>query len=73
MVVVCLQCESDSFRLVIGPAILIGSRLLIAGYGYGRKWCFSDVEEEGVTVGFGREDALCRSEWSVSVNHISAG
>ena len=31
------------------------------------------VEDESVMVGFRREDALCRSEWSVGVNTIAAG
>ena len=31
------------------------------------------VEEEGVEVGLRREDALCRSRWSVSVSKIAAG
>ena len=31
------------------------------------------VEEESVKVGLRREDALCRSMWSVGVNKIAAG
>ena len=31
------------------------------------------VEEESVMVGVRREDALCQSRWSVSVNKIAAG
>ena len=31
------------------------------------------VEEESVKVGIRREDALCRSKWSVGVNQIAAG
>ena len=31
------------------------------------------VEEESVKVGLRREDALCRSKWSVGVNKIAAG
>ena len=31
------------------------------------------VEEECVKVGLRREDALCRSKWSVVVNQIAAG
>ena len=31
------------------------------------------VEEESVNVGVRREDALCRSQWSVGVNQIAAG
>ena len=31
------------------------------------------VEEEHVKVGLRREDALCRSKWSVGVNQIAAG
>ena len=31
------------------------------------------VEEESVKVGLRREDALCRSKWSVGVNQIAAG
>ena len=30
-------------------------------------------EEESVKVGLRREDALCQSKWSVSVNQIAAG
>ena len=30
-------------------------------------------EEESVKVGLRRIDALCRSIWSVGVNHIAAG
>ena len=32
-----------------------------------------EVEEESVKVGLRREDALCRSKWSVGVNKIAAG
>ena len=31
------------------------------------------VEEESVKVGLRREDVLCRSKWSVGLNHIAAG
>ena len=31
------------------------------------------VEEEGMEVGLRRDDALCRSKWSVGVNMIAAG
>ena len=31
------------------------------------------VEEESVKVGLRREDALCRSWWSVGVHQIAAG
>ena len=31
------------------------------------------VEEESMKVGLRREDALCRSKWSVVVNQIGAG
>ena len=31
------------------------------------------VEEESVNVGLRREDAFCRSKWSVGVNQIAAG
>ena len=31
------------------------------------------VEEESMKVGLRREDALCRSKWSVGVNKIAAG
>ena len=31
------------------------------------------VEEESVKVGLRREDALCRSKWSVGVDRIAAG
>ena len=31
------------------------------------------VEDECVKVGLRREDALCRSKWSVGVNLITAG
>ena len=31
------------------------------------------VEEESGKVGLRREDARCRSKWSVGVNHIAAG
>ena len=30
------------------------------------------VEEESENLGLRREDALCRSKWSVGVNHIVA-
>ena len=32
-----------------------------------------EVDEESVKVGLRREDALCRSRWSVGVNMIAAG
>ena len=31
------------------------------------------VEEESVKVGLRREDALCRSNWSVGINPIATG
>ena len=31
------------------------------------------VGKEGMKVGLRREDALCRSKWSVGVNKIAAG
>ena len=31
------------------------------------------VEEDSVKVGLRREDALCRSKWSVGVNKMSSG
>ena len=37
-----------------------------------RTWK-NQVEEESVKVGVRREDALCRSKWSVGVNQIAAG
>ena len=37
-----------------------------------RTWK-KQVEEECVKGGLRREDALCRSKWSVGVNQISAG
>ena len=37
-----------------------------------RRWK-KQVEEEAVTVGLRREDALCWSMWSVGVNHIAGG
>ena len=37
-----------------------------------RTW-MKQVEEESVKVGARREDALCQSKWSVSVNQIAAG
>ena len=37
-----------------------------------RKWT-RKVEEESVKIGLRREDALCRSKWSVSANKIAAG
>ena len=37
-----------------------------------RTWK-KQVEEESVKVGLIREDALCRSKWSVDVNKIAAG
>ena len=37
-----------------------------------RTWK-KQVEEESVKVGLRREDALCRSKWSVGVNQIAAG
>ena len=35
-----------------------------------RTW--KQVEGESVKVGLRREDALCRSKWSVGVNQIAA-
>ena len=31
------------------------------------------IEKESVMVGLRREGALCRTMWSVGVNHIAAG
>ena len=31
------------------------------------------VEGEHVKIGLRREDALCRSKWSVGINQIAAG
>ena len=41
-------------------------------WGPRRTWK-KQVEEEGVKVGLRREDALCRSKWSVGVDQIAAG
>ena len=38
-----------------------------------KRTCKKQVEEESVKVGLTREDALCRSMWSVGVNHFAAG
>ena len=38
-----------------------------------KRTCKKQVEEESVKVGLRREDALCRSKWSVGVNQIAAG
>ena len=37
-----------------------------------RTW-MKQVEEESVKVGLRREDALCRSKWSVGINQIAVG
>ena len=37
-----------------------------------RTWK-KQVREESVKVGLRREDALCRSKWSVGVSRIAAG
>ena len=37
-----------------------------------RTWR-KQVDEESVKVGLRREDALCRSKWSVGVNQIASG
>ena len=37
-----------------------------------RTWKIQ-VEGESVKVGLRREDALCRSKWSVGINQIAAG
>ena len=37
-----------------------------------RTWK-KQVEEENVKVGLRREDAPCRSKWSVGINQITAG
>ena len=47
-------------------------------YGQRKKWMpkrtwKKQVEEESVKIGLRREDALCRSMWSVGVNQIAAG
>ena len=38
-----------------------------------KKTWKQQVEEESVKVGLRKEDALCRSKWSVGVNQIDAG
>ena len=38
-----------------------------------KKTWKKQVEEESVKIGLRREDALCRSKWSVGVNQIAAG
>ena len=42
-------------------------------YGMLKRTCKKQVEEKSVKVGLRREDALCRSKWSVGVNQIVAG
>ena len=37
-----------------------------------RTWK-KQVEEKHVKIGLRREDAICRSKWSVVVNQIAAG
>ena len=37
-----------------------------------RTWR-NQVVEESLNVGWRRDDALCRSKWSVGVNRITAG
>ena len=37
-----------------------------------RTWK-KQVEEKGMNIGLRREDALCRSKWSVGINQIVAG
>ena len=37
-----------------------------------RTWK-KQVEEESVKVDLRREDALCRSKWSVGINQIAVG
>ena len=37
-----------------------------------RTWK-KQVEEESAMIGLRREDALCRSKWSVGINQIVAG
>ena len=37
-----------------------------------RTWK-KQVDEESIKVGLRREDAICRSKWSVGVNKITAG
>ena len=37
-----------------------------------RTWK-KQVEEQSVMVGLRREDALCRSKWSVGINQIASG
>ena len=37
-----------------------------------RSWK-REIDEESVKVGLRRNDALCRSKWSVGVNKIAAG
>ena len=46
--------------------------------GQRKKWKLNrtwkrQVEEESMKVGLRREDALCRSKWSVGVNKIASG
>ena len=39
-----------------------------------QKWSWQrQVDKESVKIDFNREDELCRSQWSVDVNHIAAG
>ena len=38
-----------------------------------KRMCKKQVEEESMKVGLRRKDALCRSNWSVSINKIAAG
>ena len=52
-----LDCEVEGQRKKVRPK---------------RTWKMQ-VEEESVKVGLRREDALCRSKWSVGINPIVAG
>ena len=40
--------------------------------GWPKRTWKKQVEEESVKIGLRREDALCRSKWSVGVNKIAA-
>ena len=41
--------------------------------GWPKRTWVRQVEEESVKIGMRREDAVCRSKWSVDVNQIAAG
>ena len=59
-------CRSEAFR----------QSRVITRKAIGIMGCCGDVEYglfKSVKVGLRREDALCRSMWSVSINQIAAG